>query len=51
MWSFLTKVYQNGDGAAIFWISLSIVWMIERVGVAWVNRNKPGCDCDCHKED
>ncbi len=34
-----------------FIIILSVLWACERVVSAFINRNKPSCDCDCCNED
>ena len=36
-----------------FFLLLALIWACERIGVSFVNRNKPTvqCDCDCCGEE
>jgi len=42
---FFILVDRNGLG--FFLITLAILWAFERMVVAFINRNKPVCNCEC----
>lgn len=43
-----TLMRENPLGTFI--IILAILWAFERMVTAFINRNKPVCDCDCCEE-
>lgn len=41
----------TNNGLGSFLILLALIWASERVITAFINRNKPVCDCECCQDN